>query len=293
MTIQSFGENTTYILPIKNDAGLLVRKWNAAEITKGIIIAIHGGMAHSGDWNVVAKFYNQKGYELHAIDLPGHGTYAEINAGKRNLLDIETFDVYLQHIHDLINASQNDTQDLPIYIFGHSMGGLIALLYGLSLGKNQKNIRGFGISSPWLKNKTGPPIPVFIVNILAKFFPTLPVSLKIDLSQLTHDQAVLKRHQQDIDSGLRGGFATPRFAKVSQQAQAKIAIELSNWKDYPLAVAIAGMDHLADAQFTKTQMERIQSPLIQYRYYEENLHENFNEINREEVFQYLFDSLNM
>jgi alpha-beta hydrolase superfamily lysophospholipase len=53
------------------------------------------------------------------------------------------------------------------------------------------------------------------------------------------------------------------------------------------------MDHLADAQFAKTQMERIQSPLAQYRYYEDNLHENFNEINRDEVFQYLFDSLNM
>lgn len=293
MTTHCFGESSTYILPTKKNENLLVRKWNASETPKGIIIAIHGGMAHSGDWDLPAQFYNQKGYELHALDLPGHGTYAEMNPGKKNLLDIDTFDIYVERVHDLVQSKQSESPDLPIYIFGHSMGGLIALLYGVGLGKEQKCIRGFGISAPWLKNKTKSPVPIVIVNLLARFLPTLTVPLKIDLSHLTHDQAVLKRHQVDIDSGLRGGAATPRFALISQQAQDYLEAELSNWKDYPLAVVIAGMDHLADSQFTKTQMERIQSPIIQYRYYEDNLHENFNEINRHDVFQYIFESLQM
>jgi len=293
MTTHSFGESSTYILPTKKNEHLLVRKWNASGAPKGVIIAIHGGMAHSGDWHLPAHFYNKKGYELHAIDLPGHGTYAELNLGKKNLLDIETFDVYVERVHDLVKSVQKKSPSLPIYIFAHSMGGLIALLYGLSLGKNQKCIRGFGISAPWLKNKTKSPIPAFMVRLLARFLPTLSVPLKIDLSHLTHDQEVLRRHQMDIDSGLRGGSATPRFAIVSQQAQDKLELELSNWKEYPLAVAIAGMDYLADPQFTKTQMERIQSPIIKYRFYQNNLHENFNEINRQEVFQYIFDSLKM
>jgi lysophospholipase len=293
MTTHSFGESSTYILPTKKNEKLLVRKWNASETPKGIIIAVHGGMAHSGDWHLPAQFYNQKGYELHALDLPGHGTYAEINLGKKNLLDIESFDIYVEHVHDLVNSVQSESPELPIYIFGHSMGGLIALLYGLGLGKNQKYIRGFGISAPWLKNKTKSPIPVFIVNMLARFLPTLAVPLKIDLSHLTHDQAVLKKHQIDIDYGLRGGVTTPRFALISQQAQDHLEAELSNWTDYPLAVVIAGLDHLADSHFTRAQLSRIQSPIIQYRLYEDNLHENFNEINRQEVFQYVFESLQM
>jgi lysophospholipase len=293
MTTHSFGESSTYILPTKKNEKLLVRKWNASETPKGIIIAVHGGMAHSGDWHLPAQFYNQKGYELNALDLPGHGTYAEINLGKKNLLDIESFDIYVEHVHDLVNSVQSESPELPIYIFGHSMGGLIALLYGLGLGKNQKYIRGFGISAPWLKNKTKSPIPVFIVNMLARFLPTLAVPLKIDLSHLTHDQAVLKKHQIDIDYGLRGGVTTPRFALISQQAQDHLEAELSNWTDYPLAVVIAGLDHLADSHFTRAQLSRIQSPIIQYRLYEDNLHENFNEINRQEVFQYVFESLQM
>jgi alpha-beta hydrolase superfamily lysophospholipase len=129
--------------------------------------------------------------------------------------------------------------------------------------------------------------------LLARFFPTLPVPLKIDLGQLTHDQNVLERHQADLESGLRGTMATPRFAKVSERAQHKLAAELSSWKDFPLAIAIAGADDLADAEFTQTQVQGMQSPVVQYRCYQDNLHENFNELNRQHVFQYLFDSLNM
>ena len=293
MTKHPFGESSTYILPSKKNENLLVRKWNASETPKGIIIAIHGGMAHSGDWNLPAQFFNLKGYELHALDLPGHGTYAVMNPGKKNLLDIETFDVYLEHVHDLVKSAHNAAPTLPIYIFGHSMGGLISLLYGLGLGKNQTFIRGFGISAPWLKNKAKPPIPGFVVNFLARFFPTLSIPLKLDLSHLTHDQEILKRHQEDVDSGLRGGAATPRFAMVSQQAQDKLVTELSNWKEYPLVVAIAGLDHLADAQFTQSQMQGIKSELVQYHCYEDNLHENFNETNRQDVFQCLSDGLKM
>lgn len=253
-------------------------------------------MAHSGDWALPAQYFNQKGYELHALDLPGHGTYAELNKGKSNVLDIDSFDNYAQCVHDLVKAVQsakNSDQNTPIYIFGHSMGGLIALIYGLGLGKNQPFIRGFGISAPWLKDKTKPPLPGFIVNLLARLLPTLRVSFNLDLSQLTHDKEILKGHQKDIDSGLRGGAVTPRFAVVSKQAQDKLAEELSHWNEYPLAVAIAGNDHLADAQFTLAQMEGISSPLVHYHCYEDNLHENFNEINRLEVFQYISDSLKM
>jgi lysophospholipase len=113
------------------------------------------------------------------------------------------------------------------------------------------------------------------------------------LGQLTHDQNVLERHQADVESGLRGTMAIPRFAKVSERAQHKLAAELSSWKDCPLAIAIAGADHLADAEFTQTQVEGMQSPFVKYHCYQDNLHENFNELNRQDVFQYFFDSLNM
>jgi len=167
------------------------------------------------------------------------------------------------------------------------------LLYGLGKGKEQGFIRGFGISSPWLKNKTKPPVPLFIVNLLARFLPTLPVPLNIDLSHLTRDQERVKRHQADLAYGLRGTTATPRFAKVSERAQHQLAAELSSWNEYPLAVVIAGEDHLADAEFTRTQLDGAKSAYVQYRYYEENLHENFNELNRQDVFQYFFDTLQM
>lgn len=293
MNTHKFGENSTYILSSNNSEKLLVRKWNASAKPKGIIVAIHGGMAHSGDWQLPALFYSERGYELHALDLPGHGTYPKINPGKKNLLDIESFDIYIDHVHALVNSAHNEAPQLPIFIFAHSMGGLIALLYGLDKGREQHFIHGFGISSPWLKNKTKPPVPLFFVNLLARFLPTLSVPLKIDLGQLTHDQNVLERHQADLESGLRGTMATPRFAKVSERAQHKLAAELSSWKDFPLAIAIAGADDLADAEFTQTQVQGMQSPVVQYRCYQDNLHENFNELNRQHVFQYLFDSLNM
>jgi len=121
--MHTFGENSSYILSGKNSEKLLVRKWNASATPKGIIIAIHGGMAHSGDWQLPAQFYNERAYELHALDLPGHGTYAETNPGKTNLLDIESFDIYIEHVDALVKQVHNSAPNLPIFIFAHSMGG--------------------------------------------------------------------------------------------------------------------------------------------------------------------------
>ena len=294
-TSHTFGENLTYLLKSIKGEELLVRQWNAinSDKPKGVIIGIHGGMAHSGDWILPAQFFNAKGYEMHALDLPGHGTFAELNRGKVNILDIESFDLYVEHVHDLVQTVHKQHQNTPIYIFGHSMGGLIALMYGLGKGRNQDFIKGFGISSPWLKDNTKPPMPRFMVRIIASLLPKLRVPLNLDLNQLTQDKAVLKRHQRDIESGLRGVTVTPRFAVVSEQAQDKLKNELCRWNEYPLAVAIAGKDELANAQFTLQQMESIQAPLANYHYYENNLHENFNEMNRLEVFQYISDTLKM
>lgn len=291
-----YGESGNYILPIchsKTSDQIVVRRWDAKHECKGYIVGIHGGMAHAGDWELPAGFYTEKGYELHALDLPGHGTHAQMNQKKRNVLDIESFEEYAIRVHDLVTHIASQETERPIYIFGHSMGGLIALIYALGVGKNQSRVKGFGISSPWLKNKTKPPAPQFVINILAHLFPTLPVAMKLDLTQLTHDEEILRRHEVDLQSGLRGEFASPRFGLVSQQAQMKLSKDFAHWQEYPLAVAIAGADELADAEFTQQLLASVPCPLIHYRNYANNLHENFNEINREAVYEYLLTSLQM
>lgn len=80
----------------------------------GNIAIVHGHIEHSVKYNTLAIRLAQKGYEAHLIDLRGHGR----SGGAQY-----TFPNY-QVLHEDIKVLLSKTNpDLPLYLFGHSMGG--------------------------------------------------------------------------------------------------------------------------------------------------------------------------
>ncbi len=107
------GEIPIHIVSIKTD-----RK----EIS-GNIVFIH--MSWGGAWafNFYMKFFAQNGYTCHAFDLRGHGESGGTVEGT-------TMQDYVDDVRDVV---KNLNIQNPI-IIGHSMGGLIALMYSAQYG---------------------------------------------------------------------------------------------------------------------------------------------------------------
>ncbi|MRG56836.1 alpha/beta fold hydrolase [Phyllobacterium sp. SYP-B3895] len=123
-------------------AALAVRVSQAEAEPCGIVQICHGVSEHSLRYARFAQFLSERGFHVYAHDHRGHGLtkapgapagrFAQ-QAGRQHVLD----DV------DVVNhLARNRNPGLPLILFGHSMGGLVALNYIL---KHPENVSGTAI----------------------------------------------------------------------------------------------------------------------------------------------------
>lgn len=119
---------TEWIWPAADRTRLHVctRMPGAAAIARAAVIIVHGIFEHGGRHAFLAEGLTQRGYVSHAIDLRGHGR----SDGTRGSID--RFDQYLADLGDFVSHLAKDQPTVPLFLFGHSMGGQIVLLYALA-----------------------------------------------------------------------------------------------------------------------------------------------------------------
>ncbi|MBL8575816.1 MAG: alpha/beta hydrolase [Mesorhizobium sp.] len=96
---------------------------------RGVVQINHGLAEHAARYSRFADFLAGKGFHTYAHDHRGHGLttapdaplgrFGTPDAGDKVIADVRA-------IHDLIHTNH---PDLPVIVFGHSMGGLIATNY--------------------------------------------------------------------------------------------------------------------------------------------------------------------
>ncbi|RMG39884.1 MAG: alpha/beta fold hydrolase [Methanobacteriota archaeon] len=261
---------------------LMLHVWEPPS-PQGVLLGIHGGLAHAGDYVTPALFFKDKGYATIAPDLRGH---------KQTKVDIKNFDLYVKDMLDVLDWINGKYPDLPIFIVGHSMGGLIATVMGLKYPTRLKGVRGFILSSPYYRNVVPvPKIMEALSGVFATILPKMKVPAEDFIDVLTHDEEITKRHHEDERKGLRGKYVTARWAHRILSTQKWVEKQIHEWK-FPLYVVVAGKDKLADTSFTEQLLQRIKPDLVKLRIEPENYHENFNEINRQEIFDDILEWLN-
>ncbi len=119
---------------------------------KAIVIVSHGYAEHSGFYISLMEFLVSKGYGIYALDHRGHGRSEEERG------HLEKFEFYIEDMDALVDYIQGQHMGLPLYLFGHSMGGLISFSYGiLHPGKIQGQVfSGAALERPegteWIPN---------------------------------------------------------------------------------------------------------------------------------------------
>jgi len=97
---------------------------------KAAVILVHGHGDHSGGLRNLSKTMAENEYIVYAYDLRGHGK----SSGKRGY--IRSWDEFRGDLHEFRKKVEINHPQLPLYLIGHSIGGVIALDYALdySLG---------------------------------------------------------------------------------------------------------------------------------------------------------------
>lgn len=91
--------------------------------TKATVMLVHGFGEHSGRYFHVAKALVERNYAVYAYDQRGHGK----SGGKRAF--ISQWDDYVNDFEVALNRVLESSGDLPLFILGHSMGGLVLASY--------------------------------------------------------------------------------------------------------------------------------------------------------------------
>jgi len=102
---------------------IFFRSWRPIGKARGIMILIHGFNAHSGYMEWPGEQFAADGFAVYALDLRGRGK----SEGER--FYVEEFSDYLGDVDKLVGIAKSKNPGLPIYVLGHSAGGVIASSY--------------------------------------------------------------------------------------------------------------------------------------------------------------------
>lgn len=104
---------------------IFVRHWQAAEAPKASLVICHGVNSHGGQYLEAAEAFAARGYAVTTLDLRGRGQ----SEGERYF--VESVDDYVSDLSSAIEYARAFHPGLPLFLLGHSAGGVTASTYAL------------------------------------------------------------------------------------------------------------------------------------------------------------------
>ena len=112
---------------------IFFRSWHPDGKARGVVAIVPGFNAHSGYYSWVAEQLTADALAVYAVDLRGRGK----SDGER--FYVEKFQDYVDDVSALVNRAKSREAGLPVYLLGHSAGGVVSCLYAL---ENQSQLAG-------------------------------------------------------------------------------------------------------------------------------------------------------
>lgn len=167
---------------------LFCQQWLPDNPPKAVVLIAHGLAEHSSRYQLLATFLNQQSIGVYALDHLGHGK----SPGRRG--HINHFDDFLKPLLQLLENVEQAHPQTPIFLLGHSMGGLMALSFVL---QHQQRLAGCILSGAALSAGAGvSETQIRLLAMLAAIWPKLP-ALQLDSSQVCSDPAVVDDYRND------------------------------------------------------------------------------------------------
>ena len=174
----------------KDGLDLFGRAWEPDERKpKAVICHVHGLGEHSGRYVHVAQAFTKAGYAMLSFDLRGHGR----SGGARG--HIPSFDAFMDDIDLLIEQARSRYPGLPMFLYGHSLGGILVLNYGL---RRRPDVKGVLATGPGLHTALElQPVKIALAKVLGALIPTVAMSSGLDAKMISHDPSVVKAYVND------------------------------------------------------------------------------------------------
>jgi alpha-beta hydrolase superfamily lysophospholipase len=234
-------------------------------------LIVHGYAEHHGRYGELVHLLHGLGFSCRLFDLRGHGR----SRGSRG--HVADFELY-RHDLDLVLESDGWSRDVPSLLFGHSLGGLIALEYVLH---RPDRFDWLAVSSPFLAPALEvPTIKVALGHLAARLAPSLNLPGVLEPEVLTHDEAQQRRYREDP---LIFHSFNPKWFLEAREAQQEVYERAGEIRP-PALFLLGGKDLVADPEQGRRVFDRLGSEPKTLKLYPELFHEVLNESDRQRVY---------
>jgi alpha-beta hydrolase superfamily lysophospholipase len=253
---------------------IFFQAWPEAQ-PSALVVGVHGLGEHSGSYIRLAEGLKGSGFQFCMADLRGHGR----SGGKRG---VGTIDECVSDTKLFLQTAKELYPGLPVFLLGHSMGGLVATK---TLIKNSDmKLNGLVLSSPLLGVSLE--IPGWkrsSVNFLSKTLPNLTLFNEIPDKNLTHDLAVVQSYGQDH---LRHSRISPRMFASMLESMDFVLANAGQVK-VPVLMQQAGEDLIVSRPKAEKLFKNFTVNDKELIIYDDYYHEVYNEVGRPRVFEEL------
>ena len=165
---------------------IFFRSWHPQGKPRAVVAICHGVNSHSGEYLWTGEQLQAAGFAVYALDLRGRGK----SDGERFYVD-DVAD-YVSDVSTLIEIAKTREPGAPVYLLGHSAGGVVSCTYSL---ENQEKIAGL-ICESFAFQVYAPDFALAVLKGISHLAPHAHV-LKLDNEDFTRDPKALKAKNED------------------------------------------------------------------------------------------------
>lgn len=243
--------------------------WRPPASPRAVIVVNHGVNSHGGQYRWAAERLAAAGFVVHAIDMRGRGK----SAGPRFYVD--DIAEYTGDLAALIQLAKAHDPGLPVFLLGHSAGGVVSCTYALD---HQRELAGLVCESFAFKV----PAPDFVLAIikgLSRLAPRLPV-LKLKLQDFTRDRQALAA--LEADPLIKGEVQPAKTVAALVRANERLKREFPRIT-LPVLIMHGTADKATVPSGSKFFHETAGSRDKTLKLYEGHAHDLLNDLGREQV----------
>jgi alpha-beta hydrolase superfamily lysophospholipase len=248
---------------------IFTREWQPAGKPHGVVVISHGLNAHSGLYEWAAQQFTSNGLAVHALDHRGRGR----SEGERFF--VKKFADWTTDLATFIDIVKAREPGLPVFLLGHSAGGVIACGYAL---EHQDELAGL-ICEDFAYQIPAPDIALAILKGVSRIAPHAHV-LKLKNELFSRDPAVVAALNAD-----------PLIANESQPSETVAALvradELlkKSFQQITLPVLImhGTADKVTKPSGSQESYEKVGSSDKELKLYEGHFHDLLADVGKQQV----------
>ncbi len=165
---------------------IFFRSWRPERKPRGVVVIVPGFNSHGGYYQWVAAQFVASGLAVYAVDLRGRGK----SDGERFYVD--KFADYVSDVAALVKTAKSREPGLPVFLLGHSAGGVVACIYTL---EHQAELAGL-ICESFAHQVPAPDFALAVLKGLSHLAPHAHV-LRLKNEDFSRDPMVVKSMNED------------------------------------------------------------------------------------------------